>query len=57
MMEAYESNLYLFEEIHTDSFVEKMEWIQYAPQGVLDRHSPLEFDIPINSTRHHNGGG
>ena len=49
MMEVYESNLHLFEETHTDSFIEKTEWIPYAPQGVIGRNAPLEFDIPGNS--------
>ena len=48
-MEVYESNLHLFEETHTDSFIEKTEWIPYAPQGVIGRNAPLEFDIPGNS--------
>ena len=43
-MEVYESNLHLFEVTH-----EKTEWIPYAPQGVIGRNAPLEFDIPGNS--------
>ena len=35
MMEVYESNLHLFAETPTDSFVEKTEWIPYVPQGMI----------------------
>ena len=50
VMEVYESNLHLFEETHVDSFIEKkMKWIPYAPQGVIGRKGPLEFNIPGNS--------
>ena len=49
MMDVYESNLHLFEEAPVNSSVEKTEWIPYAPQGVIGRNAPLEFDIPGNS--------
>ena len=48
-MDVYESNLHLFEEAPVNSSVEKTEWIPYAPQGVIGRNAPLEFDIPGNS--------
>ena len=49
MMDVYESKLHLFEEAPVDSSVEKTEWIPDAPQGVIGRNAPLEFDIPGNS--------
>ena len=47
-MEVYESNLHLF---HTDSFIEKTEWIPYAPQGVIGKNAPGNSVTYINLNR------